>query len=158
MIVVASVLYIPCLGCAKFSLLLLYRKLSHTRWCEISTYILMATVLSYSVGIIFALIFPCHPIAANVRDDQARRWGANSDISIVGSERRGWWLCQQDWNLLCYCCCQRCDGFSHFGTASADGIKSYYLEEKENGYGCYLHCGLSASHLSMHRICTEAKH
>lgn len=62
---VASILYVPCLGFAKFSILFLYRKLSQLKWFNICVYTLMSIVISYSISIIFALIFPCRPIAAN---------------------------------------------------------------------------------------------
>lgn len=62
---VASILYVPTLGFAKFSILFLYRKLSQLRWFNTCVYVLMAIVISYSIGIILALIFPCNPIAAN---------------------------------------------------------------------------------------------
>lgn len=62
---VASIIYVPCLGFAKFSILFLYFKLAQLRWFRICVYTLMAVVISYSVGIIFALIFPCQPISAN---------------------------------------------------------------------------------------------
>ena len=64
-IIVASVNYVLCLGLAKFSILFLYRKLSQLRWFNLCVYTLMAIVISYSVGIIFALIFPCQPVSAN---------------------------------------------------------------------------------------------
>lgn len=72
MIMVASILYVPCLGLAKFSILFLYKKLSQLKWFNTCVYILMTIVISYSVGIIFALIFPCNPIPAN--------W----DLSVTG--------------------------------------------------------------------------
>lgn len=65
MIMTASVLYVPCLALAKFSLLLFYHQLSPIRWFKTAVYILMAVVVGYSSAIIFALIFPCNPIAKN---------------------------------------------------------------------------------------------
>jgi hypothetical protein len=62
---VASICYVPCLGFAKISILLLYHRLSKLRWFKICTYIVMAIVGSYSLGIVIALIFPCQPIAMN---------------------------------------------------------------------------------------------
>lgn len=62
---VASILYVGCLGFAKFSILFLYSRLSQLRWFNICVYTLMGIVISYSVSIIFALIFPCQPISAN---------------------------------------------------------------------------------------------
>ncbi|KAK5101415.1 hypothetical protein LTS08_005022 [Lithohypha guttulata] len=64
-IMVASVLYVPCLGFAKFSILSLYRKISQLKWFNVCIYILMTIIVCYSIGIIFALIFPCQPIPAN---------------------------------------------------------------------------------------------
>lgn len=62
---VASILYVPALGFAKLSMLLLYHRLSKLLWFKICVYIVMGIVASYSTGIIFALIFPCQPIAMN---------------------------------------------------------------------------------------------
>jgi hypothetical protein len=62
---VASICYVPCLGFAKISILLLYHRLSKLQWFKICTYIVMAIVASYSLGIVIALIFPCQPIAMN---------------------------------------------------------------------------------------------
>jgi len=62
---VASIIYVLCLGFAKFSILFLYSKLSQLKWFNICVYALMAVVITYSIGIIFALIFPCQPISAN---------------------------------------------------------------------------------------------
>ena len=61
----ASVIYVPCLALAKFSLLLFYGRLTPLRWFKVAVYFLMFVVLGYSFAIIFALIFPCHPIAKN---------------------------------------------------------------------------------------------
>ncbi|KAB8302017.1 hypothetical protein EYC80_005470 [Monilinia laxa] len=65
LIMSASVIYVPCLGLSKFSLLLFYNRLSPVRWFRIAVYFLMFVVLGYSFAIIFALIFPCHPVAMN---------------------------------------------------------------------------------------------
>lgn len=65
MIMSASVIYVPCLGLSKFSLLLFYNRLSPVRWFRIAVYFLMFVVLGYSFAIIFALIFPCRPVAMN---------------------------------------------------------------------------------------------
>jgi hypothetical protein len=62
---VASILYVPCLGFAKISILLLYHRLSKLVWFKICVYIVIGIVGSYSLGIIVALIFPCNPIAMN---------------------------------------------------------------------------------------------
>lgn len=61
----ASVLYVPCLGLAKLSLLLSYYRLSPIKWFKTAVSILMLVVLGYSFAIIFALIFACKPIAKN---------------------------------------------------------------------------------------------
>ncbi|QSZ35381.1 hypothetical protein DSL72_008251 [Monilinia vaccinii-corymbosi] len=65
LIMSASVLYVPCLGLSKFSLLLFYNRLSPVRWFRAAVYILMFIVLGYSFAIIFALIFPCRPVNMN---------------------------------------------------------------------------------------------
>ncbi|PQE31434.1 integral membrane protein [Rutstroemia sp. NJR-2017a WRK4] len=65
MIMSASVTYVPCLGLSKFSLLLFYHRLSPLRWFKMAVYFLMFVVLGYSFAIIFALIFPCRPVAKN---------------------------------------------------------------------------------------------
>lgn len=62
---VASILYVPCLGLAKFSILILYKRLSGLKWFNACVYTIMGIVISYSISIIFALIFPCQPIAKN---------------------------------------------------------------------------------------------
>ncbi|KAA8577286.1 hypothetical protein EYC84_007258 [Monilinia fructicola] len=74
LIMSASVIYVPCLGLSKFSLLLFYNRLSPVRWFRIAVYFLMFVVLGYSFAIIFALIFPCQPVAMN--------W----DVTITGGK------------------------------------------------------------------------
>lgn len=61
----ASVIYVPCLGFAKLSLLLLYRRLAPQKWFHICIYIIMFIVAGYSFAIIFALVFTCNPIEKN---------------------------------------------------------------------------------------------
>ncbi|KAI9650550.1 hypothetical protein NHQ30_000567 [Ciborinia camelliae] len=65
MIMSASVVYVPCLGLSKFSLLIFYNRLSPVTWFRTAVYFLMFIVLGYSFAIIFALIFPCRPVAMN---------------------------------------------------------------------------------------------
>ncbi|KAM3088643.1 hypothetical protein ACMFMG_000279 [Clarireedia jacksonii] len=65
MIMSASVTYVPCLGLSKFSLLLFYHRLAPLRWFRLAVYFLMLVVVGYSFAIIFALIFPCRPMAKN---------------------------------------------------------------------------------------------
>lgn len=62
---VASIVYVGCLGFAKMSILILYHRMSKLRWFKLATFVVMGIVASYSVGIILALIFPCQPIAMN---------------------------------------------------------------------------------------------
>lgn len=47
---------------AKLSLLLLYRRLSKSRWLDLSIWITTIVVLASSVAIMLALIFACAPI------------------------------------------------------------------------------------------------
>ncbi|EXJ79875.1 hypothetical protein A1O3_08160 [Capronia epimyces CBS 606.96] len=60
-----SIIYVPCLGFAKISILYLYRRLSPIRWFKIAIYINMAIVTTYSVALMFAFIFPCRPVRKN---------------------------------------------------------------------------------------------
>jgi hypothetical protein len=62
MVITAAVLYVPCLGLAKFSLLLFYYRMSRLRWLRTLSIVVMVVVVGYSVSTVFALIFPCHPI------------------------------------------------------------------------------------------------
>lgn len=61
----ASVLYAPTQGFAKLSLLLFYRRLAPFPWFRAAIYAVMFVVVAYTLGIIFSLIFPCHPISSN---------------------------------------------------------------------------------------------
>ncbi|CAK3852960.1 integral membrane [Lecanosticta acicola] len=65
LISVCSILYIPLMALAKFSLLLFYRKLSMDRWFKYSVYGVMAFVISYSIALAFSLIFACTPLERN---------------------------------------------------------------------------------------------
>lgn len=70
---VATVLYVPALAFAKFSLIVLYYRIANKntvfKW---SLYILAAIVCGYSIAIVLGLIFGCHPIA--------KSW----DVTITG--------------------------------------------------------------------------
>ncbi|CAD6441404.1 d6f0f2a0-5329-43f3-8f1a-50973ad2991a [Sclerotinia trifoliorum] len=61
----AFVIYVACLGLSKISLLLFYNRLSPVRWFRTAVYFLMFIVFAYSIAFIFALIFPCRPVARN---------------------------------------------------------------------------------------------
>ncbi|KKY16133.1 putative integral membrane protein [Diplodia seriata] len=65
LIMCASVLYAPTQGFAKLSLLLFYRRLAPFAWFQAAIYAVMFVVISYTLGIMFSLIFPCKPIASN---------------------------------------------------------------------------------------------
>jgi hypothetical protein len=65
LILASSVIYVPTLGFAKFSLLLLYRRLAPQKWFHITIYSVMVVVVGYSIAILFALIFACSPIQKN---------------------------------------------------------------------------------------------
>ncbi|KAF2135826.1 uncharacterized protein K452DRAFT_196463, partial [Aplosporella prunicola CBS 121167] len=74
LIMCASVLYAACLGSAKFSLLLFYRRLGDPiTWFRWAIHIVMFIVVGYTLGIIFSLIFPCHPVESN--------W----DVNVIGN-------------------------------------------------------------------------
>ncbi|KIW03797.1 uncharacterized protein PV09_05098 [Verruconis gallopava] len=61
--VASASLYVPCLTFAKYSLLLFYYRMSHLRWLRVVSVAVMGFITCYSIANIFALIFPCHPIA-----------------------------------------------------------------------------------------------
>ena len=65
MIMIASLLYVPCLGLAKVSLLLCYHQFALGKVFKFMVYAVMVVVVGYSFAIIIALIFPCVPIAKN---------------------------------------------------------------------------------------------
>ncbi|KAL1640701.1 hypothetical protein SLS58_006715 [Diplodia intermedia] len=65
LIMCASVIYAPTQGFAKLSLLLFYRRLAPFAWFRAAIYAVMFVVISYTLGIMFSLIFPCKPIASN---------------------------------------------------------------------------------------------
>lgn len=54
---------VPCLGLAKFSMLLFYYRMSKLRWLRILSMCIAVIVVGYSISTVFALIFPCKPIA-----------------------------------------------------------------------------------------------
>ncbi|KAK8078608.1 hypothetical protein PG996_004778 [Apiospora saccharicola] len=63
MTLVIPVIYTPCAGLAKLSLLLYYRRLSLNAWFRRFVILTMLVVAGYTLGKIFALIFGCNPIA-----------------------------------------------------------------------------------------------
>lgn len=65
LISVCSILYIPLMALAKFSLLLFYRKLSIERWFQYAVYAIMGFIISYSTALALALIFACTPLERN---------------------------------------------------------------------------------------------
>ncbi|KAK3323315.1 hypothetical protein B0T19DRAFT_201400 [Cercophora scortea] len=58
------ILYNPVQCFAKLTLLLLYRRLSPQRWFQMIIWVVMFIVVGSSTSIMFATIFPCHPVAA----------------------------------------------------------------------------------------------
>ncbi|KAJ5948910.1 hypothetical protein N7454_002217 [Penicillium verhagenii] len=62
-ILVAAVIYVPCLAFAKVGLIILYHRIMNRQPAYLWTlYIFSAIVCGYSIAIIFALIFACTPI------------------------------------------------------------------------------------------------
>ncbi|KAJ5947493.1 hypothetical protein N7466_000508 [Penicillium verhagenii] len=62
-ILVAAVIYVPCLAFAKVGLIILYHRIMNRQPGYLWTlYIISAIVCGYSIAIIFALIFACTPI------------------------------------------------------------------------------------------------
>ncbi|KAK8005913.1 hypothetical protein PG991_012210 [Apiospora marii] len=60
---VIPVIYTPCAGSAKLSLLFYYRRLGLGPWFRRFVIVTMLVVAGYTLGTAFALIFGCHPIA-----------------------------------------------------------------------------------------------
>lgn len=50
---------------AKIALCLFYRRLSDTRWFQISIWVTIAVTVAYSIAFIFAIIFACSPLEKN---------------------------------------------------------------------------------------------
>lgn len=65
MIAVASILYVPLMACAKFSLLLFYQRLSKMAWLKWSCWAVAGVIVSYSIALMLALIFACTPMEKN---------------------------------------------------------------------------------------------
>lgn len=65
MVAWVSIVYVPCLGFAKLAILFLYKRLSPVRWFNYAIYIVMGIIVTYSLALGFALVFPCKPIAKN---------------------------------------------------------------------------------------------
>ncbi|KAF9873915.1 integral membrane protein [Colletotrichum karsti] len=61
----AAPIYTLCGSFAKVSLLIFYVRLSPQRWFKCSVLITLAVIICYSLGIFFALVFACDPIAMN---------------------------------------------------------------------------------------------
>lgn len=62
LILLAPVIYAPCTGFAKLTLLILYRRLSPVRWFVWAVNASILVVVGYTIGIFFSLIFACTPI------------------------------------------------------------------------------------------------
>ncbi|KAJ5358570.1 uncharacterized protein N7496_010983 [Penicillium cataractarum] len=62
-VLVAAVIYVPCLAFAKVALIILYHRIINRQpFYEWTLHIISAIVCGYSIAIIFALIFACNPI------------------------------------------------------------------------------------------------
>ncbi|KAK7449939.1 integral membrane protein [Colletotrichum acutatum] len=59
----AAAIYTLCGSFAKVSLLIFYFRLSPQRWFKRAVWISLAIIAGYSIGIFFALVFACDPIA-----------------------------------------------------------------------------------------------
>jgi hypothetical protein len=68
---ITSILYCPFLALAKFSLLLVYLKLSPLRWWRLCIFASMFLVVGYNIALMLPLIFACKPFT--------RTW----DVSIA---------------------------------------------------------------------------
>lgn len=55
-------LYVPALGFSKFTLLLIFRRISTAKAHRLAIYAVMAVVVGYSIALILVLIFQCNPI------------------------------------------------------------------------------------------------
>ncbi|MCJ1423105.1 hypothetical protein MMC29_000986 [Sticta canariensis] len=62
-VLASAVIYVPCLGLAKTSILLIFRRISSEKRMRFAIYIVGAFVISYSLATIVLLIFPCRPFA-----------------------------------------------------------------------------------------------
>lgn len=63
MVLVTSVFYVPALGFAKISLLLIFRRISPDRKQRLAIHVVMGIVVGYSIALIGTLIFACRPLA-----------------------------------------------------------------------------------------------
>jgi hypothetical protein len=70
-VLATSVLYVPALGLAKMSLLLIFRRISIMPKHRLTIHVVMMVLVGYSIALILVLIFQCNPIA--------RAW----DVTIV---------------------------------------------------------------------------
>lgn len=62
MTTIASILYLPLLAMAKFSILFLYLRLGPIHWFRVAVFTLMFVVVGANFALIFAFIFACHPV------------------------------------------------------------------------------------------------
>jgi len=58
-----TALYVTSIGLVKFSILLLYHRLSRKRSFRLTVYALLFLIVAYSLATIFLVIFRCHPIS-----------------------------------------------------------------------------------------------
>ena len=65
MISITSIVYIPLMAFAKYSLLIFYYNLSKLVWFRRACWVLGALITGYSVAMALALIFACNPLARN---------------------------------------------------------------------------------------------
>ncbi|KAI1025969.1 hypothetical protein LB503_006986 [Fusarium chuoi] len=61
----AAFIYVLCGSLAKLALLMFYFRLSPQRWFKISVWSTAVFISGYTIGIFFAVMFACHPIAMN---------------------------------------------------------------------------------------------
>lgn len=62
-VVASAVIYVACLGLAKTSILLIFRRISSEKRMHLAIYIVGVAVFIYSVVTACLLIFPCRPFA-----------------------------------------------------------------------------------------------
>ncbi|KAJ5085928.1 hypothetical protein N7532_010699 [Penicillium argentinense] len=91
-ILVAAVVYVPALAFAKVGLIILYHRIMNKQpFYTWTLHIISAVVCGYSIAIVFALIFACHPIA--------KGW----DASITGGscvDRNGLYIATAVTNIV----------------------------------------------------------
>jgi hypothetical protein len=57
-----TILFIALMMFAKIALCLFYRRLSESRWFQISIWVTMGFTVAYSIAFVLAFIFSCDPI------------------------------------------------------------------------------------------------